>query len=98
MTLNLDIDQLRAFATVARTGSFTRTGDLLGRSQSAVSLQIKRLETTINGRLFERNGRRVQLTDEGDRFLGEAERILEMHDRAVALLTQPAVSGRVSLV
>jgi len=97
MALNLDIDQLRAFATVARTGSFTRTGDLLGRTQSAVSLQIKRLETTINARLFERNGRRIRLTDDGDRFLVEAERILEMHDRAVALLTQPGVSGRVSL-
>jgi len=97
MPINLDIDQLRAFATVARTGSFTRTGELLGRTQSAISLQIKRLETSIERKLFERNGRSISLTDEGERFLAEANHILEMHDRAIALLNQPAVSGSVSL-
>lgn len=97
MPINLDIDQLRAFATVSRTGSFTRTGELLGRTQSAISLQVKRLETSIERKLFERNGRSIGLTNEGERFLVEANHILEMHDRAIALLNQPAVSGSVSL-
>ena len=44
---NLDVDLLRAFATLVDTGSFTRTGELLGRTQSAVSVQIKRLEDQI---------------------------------------------------
>ena len=97
MLINLDIDQLRAFATVSRTGSFTRTGELLGRTQSAISLQIKRLETSIERKLFERNGRSIGLTNAGERFLVEANHILEMHDRAITLLNQPAVSGNVSL-
>lgn len=97
MPLNLDIDQLRAFATVAQTRSFTKTGSMLNRSQSAISLQIKRLENTLNRQLFDRSGRKIRLTNEGERFLPEAERIVDMHDRAVELLSNPSVSGRVRL-
>ena len=97
MPLNLDIDQLRAFSTVAQTRSFTKTGSMLNRSQSAISLQIKRLETALNRQLFDRSGRKIRLTDEGARFLPEAERIVDMHDRAVELLSSPSVSGRVRL-
>ncbi|MDA8638051.1 LysR family transcriptional regulator [Rhodospirillales bacterium] len=97
MPLNLDIDQLRAFSTVAQTRSFTKTGSMLNRSQSTISLQIKRLETALNRQLFDRSGRKIRLTDEGARFLPEAERIVDMHDRAVELLSSPSVSGRVRL-
>ena len=97
MPLNLDIDQLRAFSTVAQTRSFTKTGSMLNRSQSTISLQIKRLETALNRQLFDRSGRTIRLTDEGARFLPEAERIVDMHDRAVELLSSPSVSGRVRL-
>lgn len=97
MPLNLDIDQLRALVTVAQTRSFTKTGSMLNRSQSAISLQIKRLENTLNRQLFDRSGRKIRLTDEGERFLPEAERIVDMHDRAVELLSSPSVSGRVRL-
>lgn len=97
MPLNLDIDQLRAFATVAQTRSFTKTGSMLNRSQSAISLQVKRLESALDRQLFDRSGRKIRLTDEGERFLPEAERIVDMHDRAVELLSSPTVSGRVRL-
>jgi DNA-binding transcriptional LysR family regulator len=97
MPLNLDIDQLRAFTTVAQTRSFTKTGTMLNRSQSAISLQVKRLEDNLNRQLFDRSGRQIRLTEEGERFLPEAERIVDMHDRAVQLLSNPSVTGRVRL-
>ncbi len=97
MPLNLDIDQLRAFVTVAQTRSFTKTGSMLNRSQSAISLQVKRLESALDRQLFDRSGRKIHLTDQGERFLPEAERIVDMHDRAVELLSSPSVSGRVRL-
>jgi DNA-binding transcriptional LysR family regulator len=97
MPLNLDIDQLLAFVTVAQTRSFTKTGSMLNRSQSAISLQVKRLESALDRQLFDRSGRKIHLTDQGERFLPEAERIVDMHDRAVELLSSPSVSGRVRL-
>ena len=56
MRSNLDIDLLRTFVTVVDTGSFTRTGEELGRTQSAISVQIKRLETQLDKTLLEGQG------------------------------------------
>ncbi|MFZ4607071.1 MAG: helix-turn-helix domain-containing protein [Caulobacter sp.] len=55
--VNLDIDLLRAFVTVVETGSFTRTAALLGRTQPAVSLQVRRLEDQLRSPLFDRGAR-----------------------------------------
>lgn len=97
MMRSLDIDQLRAFVTIATTGSFTRTGELLGRTQSAISLQIKRLESSLDCSLFDRTGRSIRLTENGERFLVEAERILDAHDNAWKRLANPVLTGHVRL-
>ena len=94
---NLDIDLLRAFATLVDTGSFTRTGELLGRTQSAVSVQIKRLEDQVGARLCDRSGRSVVPTPAGEQLLGYARRILSINDEAVGRLVMPPVRGTVRL-
>lgn len=93
----LDIDLLRAFLTVAETGSFTRTGELLGRTQSAVSVQIKRLEDQIGARLCDRSGRYVVPTEAGEHLLTYARRILAINDEAVGRLVAPPIGGTVRL-
>lgn len=73
----LDSRQLRAFVTLAKTGSFTRTGKELFISQSAVSHSMKALENDIGCRLFDRLGKSVQLTPAGEHLLHHAEKILD---------------------
>ncbi|SHO61611.1 DNA-binding transcriptional regulator, LysR family [Pseudoxanthobacter soli DSM 19599] len=82
----LDLDLLRSFVSVADTGGFTRAGERVHRTQSTVSQQIKRLEDDLGRQLFLRDGRTVQLTEEGERLLGYARRILELAGEARAAL------------
>lgn len=94
---NLDLDLLRAFATVAETGNMTSAGERLRRSQSAVSLQIKRLEDQLELRLFDRSPRRVRLTAAGERLLTHAGAMLAMNDAILDELAEPALEGAVRL-
>lgn len=95
---NLDIDLLRAFATVADAGGFTRAGALLGRTQSAISLQIKRLEELLDGiALLERSPRHIRLTDAGRQLLPHARQMLKLNDSVLAELREPDVAGLVRL-
>ncbi|XBQ16946.1 MAG: LysR family transcriptional regulator [Oceanicaulis sp.] len=96
-TDRLDLDAVRAFAAVARTGSFTRAAESLFRSQSAVSLQIRKLEHILGERLFRRSARKVALTPAGERLMSYADRMLALHDEAVAAFRDVAVSGLVRL-
>ncbi|WP_213673208.1 LysR family transcriptional regulator, partial [Serratia marcescens] len=73
----LDIDLLRAFVAVVETGSFSRAGERIGRSQSAVSMQIKRLEQSIGKRLLHRGTKTVALNSVGADFLVHARQILK---------------------
>lgn len=95
--LNLDLDLLRSFVAVAETGAFTAAGARVLRSQSAVSLQIKRLEDMTGRRLLERSPRHVALTAEGEALLARARDMLRMNDEAVAALDAPEVTGAVSV-
>ena len=97
MRSNLDIDLLRAFVTVVDTGSFTRTGEELGRTQSAISVQIKRLETQLDKTLLHRAGKTFELTDDGDQLLDYARRILAINDDAVSRITASPVTGQIML-
>lgn len=97
MTTDLDLDLLRAFVAVAEAQSFTRAARRLGRVQSAVSMQIKRLEDTAGRRLFARSHRGVALTDEGEILLGYARRMLLLNEEALADLGQAAIEGAVRL-
>ena len=81
---NLDIDVLRTLAVAMDLGGFSKAAERLGRSQSAVSLQMRRLEERVGRPLFRREGRRLALTDAGDVVLGYARQILELNDQAVA--------------
>lgn len=83
---DLEIDLLRAFTTVAETGSFTAAADVVGRSQSAVSQKIIRLEELLGRPLFKRTSRSLALTSEGERLLSAARRMLEFNDLAVRTL------------
>lgn len=92
---NLPMDVLRSFITVADLGTLTRAGEVLGRSQPAISLQLKRLDEILESTLFERYGTRVVLTVDGQRFSAYARRILALNDEAVADLTQSGVTGKI---
>jgi DNA-binding transcriptional LysR family regulator len=91
--MNLPIDNLRTFIAVADTKGFTKAGIQVNRSQSAVSMQIKRLEEEIDKPLFERIGKTVKLTTEGNLLINYARRIVADHDNAVMALSKPALKG-----
>ena len=93
----LDPDLLQAFVAVAEQHSFTRAAARLNRTQSAVSMQIKRLEERLDAELFLRSTARVELSLVGEGLLGYARRILALNDEAVGQLRQHQVEGRVRL-
>ena len=63
--VNLSTELLRAFVTVVEVASFTKAGEILGRTQPAISLQVKRLEQVVGYELIERNGKDISLTEWG---------------------------------
>ncbi len=97
MSHALDSDLLRSFVAVADTANFTHAADLLGRTQSAVSMQMKRLEEMVGDPLFVRGSRGVTLTRRGDDLLINAQRIVNLLDETAASLAAPALEGRVRI-
>lgn len=97
MFTNLDLDLVRTFVTVVEARSFTRAGERLGRSQSAISLQMGRLETRLGSALLSRDPRHVTLTAEGESFLPQARRLLRLNDEIVGRLHQVEIEGEVRL-
>lgn len=97
MARNLDLTALRAFVTVAEVGGVTRAAGLLHLSQSAVSMQLKRLEEAIGRPLLDRSGRSLALTGEGEQLLSYARRMLELNDQALARLTDQTLEGEITL-
>lgn len=94
---NLDLTALRAFMMVAEAGGVTRAAGLLHLTQSAVSMQIKRLEQSIGRQLFERWGRRLTLTADGELLLGYARQMLELNDQVWSRMTAEEFTGEVRL-
>lgn len=78
----MDVDAVKAFVLAADFRSFTRAADVLGTTQSAVSLKLRRLEDQLGRRLLERSPRHVRLSAEGQAFLGMARELVSAHDRA----------------
>ncbi|MGJ4854577.1 LysR substrate-binding domain-containing protein [Labrys sp. KB_33_2] len=97
MAVLLDIDQLRTFIAIAETGSFTRAADIVFKTQSAVSMQMKRLEERIGKPIFERDGRASKLTEDGDKLLDYARRIVKLNMDAVCAFSQNELTGRVRI-
>lgn len=92
-----DLDLLRTFVTIVECGSFTRAAQRLNRTQSTISLQIKRLEDGLGKRVFQRDGRGFALTSDGEVLLSYARRLLGMANEACAVLMEPDVEGVVRL-
>ncbi|OBZ95756.1 LysR family transcriptional regulator [Pararhizobium polonicum] len=80
----LDVDAVQAFVTVADLQSFTRAAELLGSTQGAISVKLKRLEDRLGQRLIERTPRSVRLSAQGAVFIDGAREFLAAHDRALA--------------
>ncbi|MBN3822574.1 LysR family transcriptional regulator [Burkholderia sp. Ac-20384] len=93
----LDLDLLHAFVAVAETGSFTAAADVVGRSQSAVSQKVLRLEDTLGVRVFERTSRSLRLTQEGERVLAGGRRLLAQYDAFMNELREPPQVERLRL-
>ncbi|HYM02235.1 MAG TPA: LysR substrate-binding domain-containing protein [Stellaceae bacterium] len=94
---NLDMDVLRTFAVGMELGSFARAAERLGRSQAAVSAQLKKLEEQTGETLFKKAGRGLALTDAGEALLSYARRMLELNDEAVAAVRGAQIEGWVRL-
>jgi len=95
---SIDTEVLRTFVAMADQGGFTRAGEMVNRTQSAVSMQMKRLEEDVLQRqLFQRDGRQVKLTAEGQVLLGYARRILKLHSEVFNTLREPHMIGTVRI-
>src|SRR6478736_9649989 len=95
--LVLDLDLLRSFVSVVDAGGFTRAGERVHRTQSTVSQQIRRLEETVGRVLLHRNGKHATPTEEGERLLSYARRILSLAEEARDVVVRPASDGVVRL-
>jgi DNA-binding transcriptional LysR family regulator len=95
--MDLPTDVLRTFVTAADCGNYTEAAAIVHRTQSAVSMQIKKLEDLVGKALFIRNGRQMTLTHDGQNLLVYARRILRIHDEAILSMKKPEVLGKVRL-
>jgi len=93
----MDLELLRSFVSVVDAGGFTRAGERVHRTQSTVSQQIKRLEGSIGRPLLLRKGKRVSPTEDGERLLSYARRILALADEARDVVAGAAPDGIVRL-
>ncbi|NSY38598.1 LysR family transcriptional regulator [Leisingera sp. ANG59] len=97
MVRNLDITTLRSFVAVAEYGGVTRAAGFLHLTQSAVSMQMKRLEELLGLELLDRSGRTIALTAEGEQMLGYARKMVALNDEVISRLTDQAFEGEVLL-
>src|ERR1043166_5606417 len=97
MAVNIPTNLLRSFVAIVDSGSMLHAADQVFVPQSALSLQIKRLEEMVQQALFIRDGRRLTLAPAGDVLLGYARRLLSLHDEAVAAVSAGQLSGSVRI-
>lgn len=95
MIPNLDVDLLKTFLAIADTGNFTRAAEEVNKTQSAVSMQMKRLEEVLGRALFTRDGRVSRFTPDGERLIAYARRLVALNDEAVSAFTRPELTGTV---
>src|SRR5210317_771975 len=94
---NLDLGTLRSFVTIADSGSMTRAASRLFMTQSAISMQIKRLETSLGFSVFDRSSQGMKPTTEGEQLLQYANQMLAINDEAMGRLTSPDYEGVIRL-
>ena len=97
MPRNLDLTALRAFVAVADTGGVTRAASFLNLTQSAVSMQIKRLEEALDRPFFFRTARKLTLTPEGEQLIAYARRMLDLNDEVLSRLNDAGFEGELRL-
>jgi DNA-binding transcriptional LysR family regulator len=97
MPRNLDLTALRAFVAVVDAGGVTKASGFLNLTQSAVSMQLKRLEEALDVALFNRAERKLNLTGAGEQMLSYARRMLELNDEVLGRLTAKEYEGTISL-
>jgi DNA-binding transcriptional LysR family regulator len=95
MSFSVDTLQLKSFVAIAETGTFGKAAETVNRTQSAVSLQIKKLESQLGCALFDRTNRKVALTPQGEIFLGYAKRMIQLQWEALSRLREPDVEGKI---
>src|ERR1700748_940170 len=93
MVMNLPTELLRSFTAIVDAGSMLRATQRVFVTQSALSLQMKRLEDLVQTPLFQRDGRRLTLTPAGQSLLGHAREILNANDRALQALSGDVLAG-----
>jgi DNA-binding transcriptional LysR family regulator len=93
----LDNDHLRTLVAIAETGSFTRAAEIVHKTQSAVSMQIRKLEERLGREIFGKEGRTAKLTTDGEKLLDYAYRMLRLNDEAVSAFRGEKLTGRVKL-
>lgn len=91
----IETDLYRTFLLIAETGSFSKTSEIIGRTPSAVSMQIKKLEQLLGVAVFARESRSIRMTAEGEALLGYARRILLLNEEAVTMFRSPEIEGEV---
>ena len=94
---NLDLGTLRSLVTIAESGSMTKAAGRLYMTQSAISMQIKRLENSLGLTVFDRSAQGMKATIEGEQLLHFAQQMLAMNDEAMGRLTSPDYEGLISL-
>ncbi|HET7162023.1 MAG TPA: LysR family transcriptional regulator, partial [Rhodanobacteraceae bacterium] len=92
---NLDMAALRSLVAILHRGGLARAAERIGRSPSAISQQMRKLELQLGEPLFRKQGRRVVLTEAGERVHAYARRILELNDEAVHAVRGAAIDGAV---
>ncbi|MBS9715715.1 LysR family transcriptional regulator [Pseudohalocynthiibacter aestuariivivens] len=97
MPRNMDMTALRSFVAVSDAGGVTKAAGFLHVTQSAVSMQLKRLEESLNVQLLDRSARQIGLTVHGEQLLGYARRMLDLNDEVYARLTHQAFEGELTL-
>src|SRR6516164_2603966 len=97
MSPMLDTDQLRSFLAIVDSGSFTKAAERVHKTQSAVSMHIRRLEEQLECALFVKQGRGARLTEEGERLIEFARRIVQVEAGAIAALSRKGLRGTARL-
>ncbi|WP_315928913.1 LysR substrate-binding domain-containing protein [Mesorhizobium sp. SP-1A] len=91
--INFQTDLLRTFVSVIDLGAYTKAGDILGRTQPAISLQMRRLEELVGAPVIKQVGRTLVLTGEGEMLLSYAREILRLNDEAASYFNRAKISG-----
>lgn len=91
--INFQTDLLRTFISVIDLGAYTKAGEVLGRTQPAISLQMRRLEELVGAPIIRQSGRSLQLTSEGEMLASYAREILRLNDEVASYFNRSRISG-----